>query len=246
MSIIRENILTNLPNPSMNNSDVLCSKIRKHQEAECIYKSRKISKKPLPFLIKHHYQRQNSPHLLLDRQVAMTPIVGAQIDRIWSDINTYYRRISSNDISTIENLVEFNRHLGNQVGKLKSEYDDQLVEQSNITERLNEENYEPLIQILQINPLITHYINRTTLQNFQSKLYEHVGQTSPVYKTPLSSPRHGRLLGHSYEIKDNGSMLRVSPRLHPNDQSNNKIGLFSLSNVSLLLVDVPFFEKIFC
>ena len=58
--------------------------------------------KPLPPLINHQQQRQNGPHLLLDRQVSVTPVIGARIDKIWSDMNTYYNKISSNDILTIE------------------------------------------------------------------------------------------------------------------------------------------------
>jgi hypothetical protein len=231
MSIVRENILKDILNPPINNSsDTIRSKIRKHQEAERIYSSKKIPKKLLPPLINHHHQRQNGPHLLLDRQVAMTPIIGARIDHIWSDINTYYRKISSNDILTIENLVEFNSHLENKLEQLKSEYNNQLIEHSNVIEQLNEENYEQLIEISQINPLITHYVDRTTLGAFQSKIYEHMGQTSPVYKTPISSPMHGRILGNYFDFKDNGAALRISPRLHPND----RIGLFNLPNVSRL------------
>jgi len=236
MSIIRENILKDLYKPPLNHSDTIRSKIRKHQEAERIYSTKKIPKKPLPPLINHHHQqqqRQNGPHLLLDRQVAIAPILGAQIDRIWSDINTYHYKISSNDISMIENLVKFNCNLENKLEQLKSEYNNQLIEQSNLIEQLNENNYEQLIQISQINPLITHYVNRTTIGSFQSKLYEHIGQTSPVYKTPISSPMHGRILGNNCEFKDNGTLLRISPRLHQHEYSNNKLGLFSLPNLKL-------------
>ncbi|CAF3139860.1 unnamed protein product [Rotaria sp. Silwood2] len=235
MSIVREKIFTNLSNPSLNNSDILRSQIRQHQEAERMYTSKQTPKKLLPPLTKHHHhQRQHGPHLLLDRQVSMAPIVGARIDRIWSDINTYFRKISSNDVLTIENLVKFNCHLENKLEQLKSDYNNQLIDQTNIIEQLNEENYEQLLQISQLNPLITHYVDRTTLGTFQSKLYEHMGQTSPVYKTPISSPMHGRILGNNCDVKDNSAALRISPRLHPNEYSNNRTGLFSLPNVSLL------------
>ncbi|CAF3698351.1 unnamed protein product [Rotaria sordida] len=240
MSLVRENIFTNLLNPSLNNSDILRSQIRQHQEAEHIYTSKKPPKKVLPPLTKHHHhhhhhhQRQNGPHLLLDRQVSMAPIIGARIDRIWSDINTYFRKISSNDILTIENLVEFNCHLENKLEQLKSDYNNQLIDQTNTIEQLNEENYEQLLQISQLNPLITHYVDRTTLGTFQSKLYEHMGQTSPVYKTPISSPMHGRILGNNNcDVKDNSAALRISPRLHPNEYSNNRTGLFSLPNLKI-------------
>jgi hypothetical protein len=63
-----------------------------------------------------------------------------------------------------------------------------------------------------------------------------MGQTSPVYKTPISSPMHGRILGNNCEYKDNGAALRISPRLHPSDHLNSRIGLFSLPNVSLLCI----------
>jgi len=213
MSIVRDNILKDL---YKNRSDTIRSKIRKHQEAERIYSTKK---KPLPTI-----ERQNGTNLLLDRQVAIAPILCARIDRIWSDINTYHYKISLNDILMIENLVKFNNHLENRIEQLKIEYNNQLIDQSNIIEQLNDENYHELIQISQTNPLITHYVDRTTLGVFQSKLYEHIGQTSPVYKTPISSPMHGRING---EYKDNGSTLRISPRLH----SNHKIGGFSLSNL---------------
>jgi hypothetical protein len=125
----------------------------------------------------------------------------------------------------IENLVEFNSHLETKIEQLKTDYTNQLIEQSPLLEQLNEENYEELIQISQLNPLITHYLDRTTLGAFQSKLYEHIGQTSPVYKTPISSPMHGRILGNHSES------LRISPRLH----SNHKTGIFSLPNDDLEL-----------
>ncbi|CAF3698401.1 unnamed protein product [Rotaria socialis] len=231
MSIVRENIFTNLSNSLINNADTVRSHIRKHQEAERIYTSKKAPKKVLPPLTKHHHQKHSGPHLLLDRQVAMAPILGARIDRIWTDMSTYYRKISLNDISTIENLVEFNGHLENKLEQLKSDYNNQSIDQGNIIEQLNEENYEQLTEISQLDPLITHYVDRTTLGSFQSKLYEHMGQTSPVYKTPISSPMHGRILANNCDFKDFGASLRVSPRLHPNDYSNNKTGLFALPNL---------------
>ncbi|CAF3823577.1 unnamed protein product, partial [Rotaria sp. Silwood1] len=237
MSIVRKNIFTNLSNPSLNNSDILHTQIHLHQEAERIYTSKKIPKKILPPLTKHHHhhhQRQHGPHLLLDRQVSMAPIIGARIDRIWSDLNIYFRKISSNDILTIENLVEFNCHLEHKLEQLKIDYNNQLIDQTNIIEQLNEENYEQLLQISQLNPLITHYVDRTTLGIFQSKLYQHMGQTSPVYKTPISSPMHGRIIGNNNcDIKDNSATLRISPRLHPNEYSNNRTGLFTLPNLKI-------------
>lgn len=233
MSIVRENIFKNVSNSSVNNTDVIRSHIRKHQEAERFYSSKKMPKKLLPPLSKHHHQRQHGPHLLLDRQVAMAPIMDARIDRIWSDIHTYYHKISSNDILAIENLVEFDRNLENKLEQLKSDYNNQLIDQSNTIEKLNEENYEELIKISQLNPLITRYVERTTLGTFQSKLHEQMGRTSPVYKTPISSPMHGRILGNNYDYKDNGAALRVSPRLHPNEYTNNKTGFFTLPNVNI-------------
>ena len=218
MSIVRENILKDLYKPSINHSDTVRSKIRKHQEAERVYSTKKLVKKPLPSLNNH---QQNGSHQLLDRQVALAPILGARIDRIWSDINTYHHKISSNDILTIENLVKFHSHFKSKLEQFQT---DQLTNQSNIIEQLSEENYEPLVEMSQAIPLITHYVDRTSLGSFQTKLYEHIGQTSPVYKTPISSPMHGRILGNNGE-----SALRISPRLH----SNHKIGLFSLPNVSI-------------
>jgi hypothetical protein len=231
MSIVRENILKDLYKPSINHSDTIRSKIRKHQEAERVYSTKKIPKKSFSSLNNH---QQNNSHQLLDRQVAIAPIMGAQIDRIWSDINTYHHKISSNDILMIENLVKFHSHLENRFEQYQTEYKNQLLEQSNLIEQLNEENYEQLVEISQINPLITHYVDRTSLGLFQSKLYEHIGQTSPVYKTPISSPMHGRILGNNGE-----SSLRISPRLH----SNHKIGIFSLSNVSIFVMKIILLKK---
>jgi hypothetical protein len=112
---------------------------------------------------------------------------------------------------------------------LKCQYHQQTADQSAVIEQLNDDNYEPLTQIAQINPLVTHYLDRTTLGAFRTKLYEHIGQTSPVYKTPISSPLHGRMLGmHA----DSGASLRISPRLHPHDQPTHRTGLFSFTNVS--------------
>ena len=226
MSIVRENILKDLSKPSVNHSDTIRSKIRKHQEAERVYSTKKIPKKAFPSSTNH--SRQNGSHLLLDRQVAIAPILGARIDRIWSDINTYHQKISSNEVSMMENLVQFHSHLDQKIEQLQNEYHNQTIDQSNLLEQLNEENYEQLIEISQINPLITHYVDRTSLGAFQTKLYEHIGQTSPVYKTPISSPMHGRILGTNGESKDHASALRISPRLH----SNPKFGLFPLPNVS--------------
>lgn len=222
MSIVRENILKDLSKPSSNHSDVIRSKIRKHQEAERVYSMKKIPKKSFTSLSNHQKQNGSSP-LVLDRQVALAPILGARIDRIWSDLNLYHQKISSNDISMIENLVEFHSHFRAKLEQCHQE----VLQQSNLVEQLKEENYQPLVEISQINPLISHYIDRTSLGAFQSKLYEHIGQTSPVYKTPISSPMHGRILGNNGESKDHGATLRISPRLHV----NHKIGLFSLPNV---------------
>jgi hypothetical protein len=61
-----------------------------------------------------------------------------------------------------------------------------------------------------------------------------MGQISPVYKTPISSPMHGRVLANYFDFKDIGASLRISPRLHPNEHSNSRTGIFSLPNVSLL------------
>jgi hypothetical protein len=223
MSIVRENLLKDLLHPT--NQDNIHLKIRQHKEAEDVYTSKKLPYKPLPLLINNQQQRQNGPHLLLDRQVSMTPIIGARIDKIWSDINTYYRKISSNDILTIENLVEFNQQLEEKIYQYKTEYKNNILTQINVTEQLNEENFQDLINITQTNSLITHYIDRTTIGRFQTKLYEHIPHTSPVYKTPISSPFYKKSLGN---YLDNSS-LRISPRLH----SNHRITRLSFPNVSL-------------
>jgi hypothetical protein len=226
MSIVREDLLKYLLR-STNQQDNIRSKIRQHKEAEDVYSSsKKIPSKPLPPLITNQQQRQHGPHLLLDRQVSVTPVIGARIDKIWSDINTYYRKISSNDILTIENLVEFNQQLEEKIQQYKNEYKNNILTQVNVTEQLNEENFQDLFNITQTNSLTSHYIDRTTIGRFQTKLYEHVPHTSPVYKTPISSPFYKKSLGN---YLDNGSSLRISPRLH----SNHRIGLFSLPNVSL-------------
>ena len=221
MSIVRENIVKDLSKPSSNNhSETIRSKIRKHQEAERVYSTKKIPKKSSS----SNHQRQNGSSLLLDRQVALAPILGARIDRIWSDINIYHQKISSTDIAMIENLVEFHRHLRTKFSQISPD----LFEPTHFIEQFKEENYQPLIDFSQVNPLISHYLDRTSLGAFQSKLYAHIGQTSPVYKTPISSPMHGRILGTNGDSKDHAAALRISPRLH----SNHKISLFALPNVS--------------
>ena len=229
MSTVRSTILKDLHNPGANNSDRIRSKIRKHQEAERLYSSKKVSKKPVASLLQQQHQRQNGQNPLLDRQVTMAPIVGTRIDRIWSEIDTYCREISSNDMSTMETLVDFHRQFETKLEHLKGQYHQQTADQSAVVEQLNDGNYESLTNIAQINPLVTHYLDRTTLGAFRTKLYEHIGQTSPVYKTPISSPLHGRMYADS---KDNGASLRISPRLHPHDQPAHRTGLFSVTNVS--------------
>ncbi|CAF3895402.1 unnamed protein product [Adineta steineri] len=225
MSIVRENLLQDLLHPNkIINNDNTRSKIRQHQQAEYIYSSNKILNKSLPPLINQTQQRHHSPNLLLDRQVTITPIIGTHIDKIWSDINTYYRKISSNDILTIRHLVEFNQQLEEKIHQYKTEYKNNILTQSNITEQLNEENFQELINITQTNPLISNYVDRTSIGHFQNKLYDRMPQTSPVYKTPVSSPFYRKSFG-SY--LDNNSSLRSSPRLH----SHHRIGLGSLSNL---------------
>lgn len=222
MSIVRENILKDLLKPSsINHTDTIRSKIRKHQEAERIYSTKKLSKKSQTSINTNQQRQNTSINLLLDRQVTITPILDARIDRIWSDINTYHNKISSNDILFINNLVEFNLNFKSKLDEYKIQYQNQQLQQINIIEKLNEENFTQFNHIIDINPLITHYLDRTTIGLFQSKLYEHIGQTSPVYKTPISSPMHGR------NLNNHDSTLRISPRLH----SNHKIGLFHFPNM---------------
>ena len=230
MSIVRETILKDLHQPPTSNNDHLRSKIRKHQEAERVYSSKKLAKKPLPPLVNHAHQRQSNAAFLLDRQVTIAPVVGARIDRIWSDVNNYYHKISSNDISTVENLVEFHHQLERTLEQCQSQYH-QTAEPSTLVEQLNQINYEPLVQLARAPAVISHYLDRTTLGTFQSKLYEHIGQTSPVYRTPISSPMHGRSLATNPDTKDHGASLRISPRLHPNEHANHRVGLFTLPNV---------------
>jgi hypothetical protein len=225
MSIVRENLLQDLLHPTLNQDNIQL-KIRQHKEAEDVYTSKKLPSKPLPPLMNHPQQKQNGPHLLLDRQVSMTPIIGARIDKIWSDINTFYRKISSNDIVTIENLTEFHQQLEEKIQQYKNEYRNNILTPVNISEQLNEENFQDLLNLTDTDSLTTHYIDRTTIGRFQTKLYERVPHTSPVYKTPISSPFYKKSLNNCL---DNGSSLRSSPRLH----SNHRIGCFSLPNVSL-------------
>lgn len=155
----------------------------------------------------------------------MAPIIGARIDKIWSDINTYYRKISSNDLSTIENFVELNNEFEDKIYQYQNEYKNNLLTQMNIIEQINEENFQNLFHLKQTNSLITHYIDRTSIGRFQRKLYDRVPHTSPVYKTPITSPFYKKSLGNCL---DNNSTLRSSPRLHP----NHRINLFSVPNVS--------------
>jgi hypothetical protein len=126
----------------------------------------------------------------------------------------------------MENLVQFNQELENKIQQYQTEYRNNILTEVNITEQLNEENFQELLNITQTNSLTRHYIDRTTIGRFQTKLYERVPHTSPVYKTPVSSPFYKKSLGNCL---DNNSSLRSSPRLH----SNHRIGHSSLSNVSL-------------
>ncbi|CAF1346959.1 unnamed protein product [Rotaria sordida] len=213
MSMIRENILHSI------NFDNLNLKIHQHQQAEYIYSSKYIPKKFLPPLINHQQHQHNGPHILLDRQVSMTSITDAHIDKIWSDINTYYRQISLNDISIIKNFLEFNQQLKEKIFKYKNYYKNNKLTQLNIIEQLNKENFQDLLNLTQINPIITHYINRTALERFQTKLYEQVQHTSSMNKNQFSTK------SLNYDFNSNLS-LRCSPRLQPNYRTD----LFSLPN----------------
>ena len=226
MSIIRENVL----NPTkLINTDHIQLKIHQHQQAECVYSSKNIPNKPLMNCQQEQQQRNNDSNLLLDRQVSMTPVTNAHIDKIWSAIDTYYREISSNDILAIEKLIAFNQKLEDKVFNYKNEYRNNILTQLNIIEQLNEENFQELLHITKINPLITHYTDRTTIGRFQKKLYDYLSYISPVYKTPFSSSFYQKLLTNHF---DNNLSLRSSPRL----QSNHRLNLFSSPNVSHILI----------
>lgn len=232
MSIVRETILKECSHPPTGNNDNLRSKIRKHQEAERIYSSKKLSKKSST---NQTQKRQNNSMAILDRQVNLAPIIGAKIDQIWVDVNNHYSRISANEISNVENLVDFYRLFTERLEEIQSQYQDGSVEQSAVIEQLNSINYEPFRSLSQAPAVITHYLDRTTLGSFQAKLYEHIGQTSPVYRTPISSPMHGRTLIGSVDNREAASSLRISPRLHPNEFGQSKFGLFTTTvNVSFL------------
>mgnify|MGYP006897240076 CR=1 FL=1 len=106
------------------------------------------------------------------------------------------------------------------------EYKNNLLTQFNIVEELNEENFHQLLNITQINPLITHYLDRTVIGRFQMKLYEYLLNTSSVDKIAMTKQLRRKSLGN---YLDNNSSLRVSPRLHP----SHRLDLESLSHVSL-------------
>lgn len=209
MAFVREAILKEMSKSS--NHDNLRSKIRKYQEVERIYSTKNLpKKKPEPTKSNYH-QPTSKANGLFDRQVALAPIEGARIDHIWSDMSTYHYQISSNDLTTLENLVEFDRNLETQFAQLIDDYQQQLFDETTFLDRFHSKNFETLVEISEINPLLSHYVDHTTLSSFQTKLYEHIGQTSPVYKTPISSPMHGRHLVNHHE---SNSHLRISPRLH--------------------------------
>ncbi|CAF1039834.1 unnamed protein product [Adineta ricciae] len=223
MSIVREDFLKDLLHPMKPiNNESLRSKIRQHQQAEYIYSSKKVPKKPLPSLTNQLQARHYQPNLLLDRQVSMAPIIGARIDKIWSDINTYFRKTSSNDLLILRNLIEFHQLLEEKLEQYRTDYQNQVLTPANITEQLNEENFHELDNITELNPLVTHYVERTTMGRFQRKLYDRVPHNSPVYKTPISSPFYRKSITNGLDIN---SSVRSSPRLHPNlriDASNVK------------------------
>ncbi|CAF4564288.1 unnamed protein product, partial [Rotaria sp. Silwood2] len=170
-----------------------------------------IIKKSLPPLI-NYQQRRNVPHILLDRQISMTSITDIYIDKIWSDINTFYRQISSNDILTIKNLVKFNQQLKEKILKYKNQYYNNKLTQLNIIKQLNKENFQYLLNITQINSLITHYTNQTILERFQTKLYQHVSSNDKNQFSRKSI---------NYYSNNNSSRL----------QSDYQIDLFSIPNV---------------
>ncbi|UJR15222.1 hypothetical protein I4U23_002181 [Adineta vaga] len=225
MSSVREDLLKDLLHPTKPiNNDSLRSKIRQHQQAEYVYSSEKVPKKVLPSLMNQSLPRHHRPNILPDRQVSMAPIIGARIDKIWSDINTYYRKISSNDMLTLRNLLEFNQNLEEKLEQYKTEHQNHILTQTNITEQLNEEDFHELDNLTEINPLVTHYVERTTMGRFQKKLYDRVPHTSPVYKTPISSPFYRKSLANGLDIH---STVRSSPRLHP----NSRMSLLTTSDV---------------
>ena len=214
MSILRENFLQNLLHPTTNNNaQIIRSKILQHKEAEDVYTSKKLPVKLFPPLIPHpqHRQAQHASHILLDRQVSMTPVISARIDKIWSDMNTFYRKISTNDLSTIEHLHQVNRQFEDRLQRYENDYRTHLLTQMNIIEKFNEENFEQFTELTERNSLTRHYLDRTMIGRFQRKLYDRVPHTSPVYKTPISSPFYRKSLGNSL---DSNSTLRFSPRLH--------------------------------
>ena len=231
MSIVRETILKEFHHPPTINADNLRLKIRKHQEAERIYSSKKNSKKSSTSSHHHHHHshhRQSHASGVLDRQVTIAPIIGAKIDRIWSDLNNYFHKIAPNDVTTIENLVEWQTRFENKLQEIQLGF----LDQSSSIDRLKEFNYEPLHKLAQESAVITNYLDRTTLGSFQAKLYEHIGQTSPVYRTPISSPMHVRPYVSNPDSRDYGASLRISPRLHPNEFHQSKSFPFAFNNVS--------------
>lgn len=190
LAIVRENFLHST------SEDNRRANILQHKEAENIYSSKKTPAKPLPPLVPICHQRQNGPQVLLDRQVAITPVVGTRLDKTWTDLDTYYRKISSNDILMIENLLKFDRIFEDKLRQYKYEYQTQLSTESTIKNQLNEENFHQLFDMSQSNSLTTHYLNRTTLGRLQNHFSERLSHLSPVYKTPRSN------------------LPRISPRLH--------------------------------
>ncbi|CAM4783765.1 unnamed protein product [Rotaria magnacalcarata] len=173
MSLVRENLLQST------NTDNRNLKIQQHQQAEYIYSSKNIPNKPLI----NHQQRNNSPHLLHDRQLSITPIADARIDTMWSDIDSYYREISSSDIASIKTLVDSNQKLKEKIVKCKNDYITHKLPKSSIAEQLNKEIYTDLLHTNQFNPLITQYTNQTMIERFQTKLYESSLRSSSRLQT---------------------------------------------------------------
>ncbi|CAF4776754.1 unnamed protein product, partial [Rotaria sp. Silwood1] len=190
MSMIRKNILqsTNINNLNLN--------IYQYQQVENIYSLKTISKKSL---INHHQQQYNKSYILLDRQISMTPIIDSYIDKIWSNINTYYHHISSNDILIIKNFFEYNEKFKEKILNYKKQYNNNKLTQLNIIKKLNKEYYQDLLNIIKIKPLITHYTNQTILERFQTKLYQYYRKS------------------FNYDLNNNSS-LRCSTRLQKNSQ----------------------------
>jgi len=163
MAIVRENFLQSKTDANLH------STIYQHKQAENTYAQEKSPTKPLPPLVPLTNQRHHGPQMLLDRQVSISPIVGTRIDKLWTDLDTFYHKISPNHILSIENLFTFHENFEDKLRHYKTNYQNHNLTDLNIRKQLNEEDFHEFLSFSQTNSLLSHYFHNTTLNRVQTQ-----------------------------------------------------------------------------